>query len=186
MIIGDVAGSAAMAVLVLADHNRDGGDENMGSTLMLRPCSFLAVSGVGIYHLPWKGLWCGPVVVLPSQPYFCISQIYVAGCRRLGFEPDNFVLHQLSSTRGCYDLAILDLMCRGLETADHLLDVISMNLQVCMFIVGCMAAWWGGGGGRGHGVGLFAFGGAYWPLATAHPDPLWVRTCSGCVNGAPG
>ena len=45
----------------------------------------------------------------------------------------------------------------------------------------------GGGmpGGR-HGFGLFAFGGAYWPLATAHPDPLWIRTCFGCVNGAPG
>ena len=28
--------------------------------------------------------------------------------------------------------------------------------------------------------------GAYWPLATAHPDPLWVRTRFGCVNGAPG
>ena len=39
---------------------------------------------------------------------------------------------------------------------------------------------------RGHGVGLFAFGDAYWPLATAHSDPLWVRTCFGCVNGAPG
>ena len=23
-------------------------------------------------------------------------------------------------------------------------------------------------------------------LATAHSDPLWVRTCFGCVNGAPG
>ena len=46
----------------------------------------------------------------------------------------------------------------------------------------------GGGGGlaRGRGVGLFAFGGAYWPLATAHSDPLWARTCFGCVNGAPG
>ena len=39
---------------------------------------------------------------------------------------------------------------------------------------------------RGHGVRLFAFGGACWPLATAHPDPLWVRTCCGCINGAPG
>ena len=39
---------------------------------------------------------------------------------------------------------------------------------------------------RGHGVGLFAFGGAYWPLAPAHSDPLWVRTCFGCVNEAPG
>uniref|UniRef100_A0A7S4FVX1 Uncharacterized protein n=1 Tax=Eutreptiella gymnastica TaxID=73025 RepID=A0A7S4FVX1_9EUGL len=33
---------------------------------------------------------------------------------------------------------------------------------------------------------LCAFGGAYWPLATAHSDPLWVRTCFGRVNGAPG
>ena len=39
---------------------------------------------------------------------------------------------------------------------------------------------------RGHGVGLFAFGGAYWPLATAHSDPLRARTCFGRVNGAPG
>ena len=30
----------------------------------------------------------------------------------------------------------------------------------------------GGGGARGHGVGLFAFGGAYRPLATAPSDPL--------------
>ena len=45
-------------------------------------------------------------------------------------------------------------------------------------------------GGRGWHkaprLGLFAFGGAYWPLATARSDPLWVRTCFGCVNGAPG
>ena len=33
---------------------------------------------------------------------------------------------------------------------------------------------------------LFSSGGAYWPLATAHSAPLWVRTCFGCVNGAPG
>ena len=46
----------------------------------------------------------------------------------------------------------------------------------------------GGGGGLAQGLGirLFAFGGAYWPLATAHSDPLWARTCFGCVNGAPG
>ena len=63
------------------------------------------------------------------------------------------------------------------------------------------ARWWGvaagnshehrgrtGGGGLAQslGTGLFAFGGAYWPLATAHSDPLWVRTCFGCVNRAPG
>ena len=45
-----------------------------------------------------------------------------------------------------------------------------------------------GGGGvlaQGHGVGLFAFGGACWPLAAAHCDPLWARMCFGCVNGAP-
>ena len=43
-----------------------------------------------------------------------------------------------------------------------------------------------GGGGLAQGLGmrLFAFGGAYWPLATAHSDPLWARTCFGCVNGA--
>ena len=46
---------------------------------------------------------------------------------------------------------------------------------------------WGGGGlAQGLGTRLFAFGGAYWPLATAHSDPLWARMCFGCVNGAPG
>ena len=47
--------------------------------------------------------------------------------------------------------------------------------------------------GGGVGVGtrpmvcvLFTFCGACWPLAAAHSDPLWVRTCFGCVNGAPG
>ena len=46
----------------------------------------------------------------------------------------------------------------------------------------------GGGGGLAQGLGitLFAFGGAYWPLATAQSDPLWARTCFGCVTGAPG
>ena len=44
----------------------------------------------------------------------------------------------------------------------------------------------GGGLAQGLGIGLFAFGGAYWPLATAHSDPLWVRTCFGRVSGAPG
>ena len=29
----------------------------------------------------------------------------------------------------------------------------------------------GGGLAQGLGIGLFAFGGAYWPLATAHSDP---------------
>ena len=45
-----------------------------------------------------------------------------------------------------------------------------------------------GHGGRGvwHKASVFAFGGAYGPLATAHSDPLWARTCFGCVNGAPG
>ena len=45
----------------------------------------------------------------------------------------------------------------------------------------------GGGGGvaRGHACDLFAFGGAYGPLATAHYDPLLVRTCFSYVNGAP-
>ena len=51
---------------------------------------------------------------------------------------------------------------------------------MCIVVVG------GWGLARGHGFGSFAFGGAYWPLATAHSDPLWVRTCFGCVNGAPG
>ena len=44
---------------------------------------------------------------------------------------------------------------------------------------------WAGGAGlaQGHGVGLFAFGGAHKLLATAHSDPLWVQTC---VNGGGG
>ena len=53
----------------------------------------------------------------------------------------------------------------------------------------CDDGWVGPGGGglaQGLGIKLFAFGGAYWPLATAHSDPLWARTCFGCVNGAPG
>ena len=45
--------------------------------------------------------------------------------------------------------------------------------------------WPGGGLAQGVGSGLFAFGGAYWPLATAHSDALWAQTCFGCVNGAP-
>ena len=45
---------------------------------------------------------------------------------------------------------------------------------------------WGGGLAQGLGIRLFAFGGAHWPLATAHIDPLWVRTCFGGVNGTPG
>ena len=39
-----------------------------------------------------------------------------------------------------------------------------------------------GGGAPDHSFGLRAFGGAYWALATAHSDPLWVRTCFGCVK----
>ena len=44
-----------------------------------------------------------------------------------------------------------------------------------------------GGGGltQGLGIRLFAFGAACWPLTTAHSDPLWVRTCFGCVNHEP-
>ena len=46
----------------------------------------------------------------------------------------------------------------------------------------------GGGGGwpQGLGIELFAFGDAYWPLTTAHSDPLWVRTCFGCVHSGGG
>ena len=43
-----------------------------------------------------------------------------------------------------------------------------------------------GGLAQGLGIRLCAFGGADWPLATAHSDPLWARTCFGCVNRAPG
>ena len=46
-----------------------------------------------------------------------------------------------------------------------------MGLLVCMW----------GGLARGRGFGLFAFGGAYWPLAIAHFDPLLVPMC---FNGA--
>ena len=42
----------------------------------------------------------------------------------------------------------------------------------------------GWGGWHEATVLVCAFGGAYWPLALAHSDPLWVRTCFGCVNGA--
>ena len=44
----------------------------------------------------------------------------------------------------------------------------------------------GGGLAQGLGITLFAFGGAYWPLATAHSDPLWARTSFGCVRGGVG
>ena len=44
----------------------------------------------------------------------------------------------------------------------------------------------GGGVAQGLGIRVCAFAGAYWPLATAHSDPLWARTCFDCVNGAPG
>ena len=57
------------------------------------------------------------------------------------------------------------------------------------FVCALCSLWWGGGGGglaQGLGVRLVAFGGAHWPLATAHSDPLWAQTCFGCVNGAPG
>ena len=54
------------------------------------------------------------------------------------------------------------------------------------FVKDTVCVWGGGGGGgvaRGHGAGLGAFGGAHWPLATAHPGPLWVRTWFGCGGG---
>ena len=60
------------------------------------------------------------------------------------------------------------------------------GVQYRVFCVTCswVAFIFFGGGGLAQGLGirLFAFGGAYWPLATAHSDPLWVRTCFGCVN----
>ena len=43
-----------------------------------------------------------------------------------------------------------------------------------------------GGLAQGLGIRLFAFGGTYWPLATAHSDPLWVRTCFGYVGVGEG
>ena len=44
----------------------------------------------------------------------------------------------------------------------------------------------GGGGAQGLGIRLCVFGGAHWPLATAHSDPPWVRTCFGGVPYAKG
>ena len=63
-----------------------------------------------------------------------------------------------------------------------------INISFCNFTFSHYEIWVRGGRGvaKGLGIRLFAFGGAYWPLATAHSDPLWVRTCFGCVNGAPG
>ena len=43
----------------------------------------------------------------------------------------------------------------------------------------------GWGLAQGLGIGLFAFGGAYWPPATAHSDPPWVRTCVGLSTEPP-
>ena len=56
-----------------------------------------------------------------------------------------------------------------------------------------------GGLARGRGAGWFAVGGAYWPLATVHSDPLWVphpltgplpqhpQMCPrGCISGLDG
>ena len=56
------------------------------------------------------------------------------------------------------------------------------SLQVQRFAVDFReSVYLSGGGGLAQGLGirLFAFGGAYWPLATAHSDPLWARTCRG-------
>ena len=36
------------------------------------------------------------------------------------------------------------------------------------------------GGGGGLGIRLFAFGGAYWPLATAHSDPVGLNVFWSC------
>ena len=42
----------------------------------------------------------------------------------------------------------------------------------------------GGGVAQGLNIRLCAFG-AYWPLATAHSDPLWARTCFCVVSTEP-
>ena len=60
---------------------------------------------------------------------------------------------------------------------------------VCPFSLEGRALTLGGGGlAQGLGIRLFAFGGAYWPLATVHSDPPWARTCFGCggVGGGGG
>ena len=48
--------------------------------------------------------------------------------------------------------------------------------------ISCLPTMGGGGLAQGLGIRLFAFGGAYWPLATAHSDPLWAQMCFGCVK----
>ena len=50
----------------------------------------------------------------------------------------------------------------------------SMDIRIHDVVV-CVRR--GGGVAQGLGIRLLAFGSAYWPLATAHSDPLWVRTC---------
>ena len=74
----------------------------------------------------------------------------------------------------------------GVEPPGHSLDCL-VGLEAGE-ARGCHShrRWGRGGGGLAQGLGirLFAFGGAHWPLATAHSDPLWVRTCFGWVNGA--
>ena len=62
----------------------------------------------------------------------------------------------------------------------------SLHFQTPTPAAGAGGSGRGGGLAQGLGIRLFAFGGAYWPLATAHSDPLWAQTCFGCVNGAPG
>ena len=75
-------------------------------------------------------------------------------------------------------------MYAGIHTSKHPGSPASSWRSCCLHSTSLKM---GGGGGLAQGLGirLFAFGGAYWPLATAHSDPLWVRTCLGCVNGAP-
>ena len=73
----------------------------------------------------------------------------------------------------------------AIETSSHSFELFHMVINSVP--PSCLLVGPGGRGlAQGLGIRLFAFGGAYWPLATAHSDPLWVRTCFGPVNGAPG
>ena len=98
----------------------------------------------------------------------------------------NFVAHTFSDSFGPVAATPAETNGTGLQYQIKNLHQLPTNLPG----VGGLS-FWGvgqGGGGVAQGLGnrLFAFGGAYRPLATAHSDPLWARTCFGCVNGAPG
>ena len=89
-------------------------------------------------------------------------------------------------------VAVLDAVGAGGDGQRHAvegddgLQQIVLDAAVVHLRIGRGMKLGGGFLAQGHGVGSFAFGGAYQPLTTAQSDPLWARTCFGCVNGAPG